>query len=114
EMRSRFEHELKDLGGSQMSVSLLTGSEVIESYRVNDFEFMQVQDFDSDNPEFEVAHLPTQKTFTVYHKGVVETGRESVNLGWRNSVYPWANAFPTREGAAADAVRRLLKAQSAE
>ncbi|MEG4010499.1 ASCH domain-containing protein, partial [Microcoleus sp. Pol11C1] len=26
EMRSRFEHELKDLGGSQMSVSLLTGS----------------------------------------------------------------------------------------
>lgn len=111
EMRSRFEEELKILGGSQMSVSLLTGSEVIESYRVADFNFVQVEDFDSDNPEYDVTHLPLQKSFKVYKK-LQEPGYPTNLSGWTNTAFPYTPGFTRRESAAADAVRRSLKAQN--
>jgi len=113
EMRSRFEEELKSLGGSQMCVSLLAGSAIMESYQIKDFDFVQVEDFDSDNPEFEVLHKPLQFRSKVWKK-VPTSAYEVPNYvaSWQNSVYPYGK-FTTREAAAADAVYRLLKAQSA-
>lgn len=111
EMRSRFEEELKILGGSQMSVLLLAGSEIVESYRVNDFQFTQVEDFDTENPEYEVTHLPSQKPFKVY-KRLAIPGYPPNLSGWTNTVYPYTPGFTKREAAAADAMQRLLKAQN--
>lgn len=108
EMRSRFEEELKILGGSQMSVSFLTGSEVVESYKVNDFEFVQIEDFDAESPEYEVTHLPSQKSFRIYKK-LAEAGYPPELNRWTNTLYPYTPGFTKREAAAADAVRRLLK-----
>ena len=110
EMRSRFEEELKILGGSQMSASLLIGSEVIESHRVNDFEFTQIEGFDTENPEYEVVHLPSNNPFRVYKRLIASPEF----TGWTNTVYPYTPGFAKREAAAADAVRRLLKAGQAE
>lgn len=107
EMRSRFEEEVKILGGSQMSVSLLTGSEVVESYRVADFEFLHIADFDVKISEYEVTHLPTQLKLKVWQR--VET--PPLANAWYNSMPhkpDSSNHFPKREAAAVDAVRRLL------
>ena len=112
EMRSRFEQELEILGGSQMSVSLLIGSEVIESYRVSDFGFTQIEDFDDANPEYQVTHLPSQKSFKVY-KNLGLEGYPTNLSGWTNTLYPYTPGFTQRVAAAADAIRRLSKAQNA-
>lgn len=112
EMRTRFESELEKFGGVRMSISLLLGSQIIESYRVTDFEFLHITDYDSDNPEYEVLHLPSQLKFRVWQKMATGTPQGNVDLGWTNSVYPYNNRFAKHEAAAADAVRRLLKAQN--
>lgn len=112
EMRSRFEEELKILGGSQVSVKLLTGSEVVESYSVRDFEFTQIKDADAINPEYQVTHLPSQKTFKVY-KNLGLEGYPIGMSGWTNTLYPYTPGFTQRVAAAADAIRRSLKAQNA-
>lgn len=114
EMRSRFQEELKLLGGDCMSIALVTGglvtgtAEILEEFCVNDFTFIPTEDFDPAKPEYEVTHptLPGQ-IFTVWKKSL-----PGQNLAtWRNSVYPYDNSCPNREGAVADAVRRSLKAQ---
>jgi len=111
-IRQRFEEELEELDDSKMSVTLLKGSELIESHRVANFEFVQVEDFDSANPEFQVNHLPWQLNFKVY-RDIQSADDNAVVPSWRNSVYPYSQ-FSTRESAAVDAARRLHKAQSAE
>ncbi|MEZ2278083.1 MAG: ASCH domain-containing protein [Microcoleus sp.] len=106
EMRSRFEEELKIFGGSQMSVSLLSGSQTVESYKVNDFKFEKIEDFDFDNPEYRVTHCPSQLKFSVWSRAAISP----LPATWVNdaSEITPGSGYSKREAAAVDAVRRLL------
>ncbi|MEZ2241750.1 hypothetical protein [Microcoleus sp.] len=106
EMRSRFEEELKIFGGSQMSVSLLSGSQTVESYKVNDFKFEKIEDFDFDNPEYRVTHCPSQLKFSVWSRVAISP----LPATWVNDVSEITpgSGYSKREAAAVDAVRRLL------
>lgn len=109
EVLSRFEEKLAEIGSTgTTSVSLMRGSEVVERYAVADFNFIEAQDFDAENPEYWVLHQPTQINFRVYRS--FASGGD-----WINSIYPYRpNLFTTKEAAAVDAVRRQLKAEKTE
>ncbi|MEG4484821.1 hypothetical protein [Microcoleus sp. D2_18a_B4] len=109
EVLSRFEEELVEFGDAgKTSVSLMRGSEVVERYAVADFDFVEAQDFDAENPEYFVLHRPTKTNFRVYRS--LASG-----LDWINSIYPYRpNLFNTKEAAAVDGVRRKLKAEKAK
>ena len=107
EVLARFEEELAEFGDARKtSVSLMRGSEVVERYAVADFNFIEAQDFDSDNPEYFVLHRPTRINLRVYRS--ITSGAK-----WVNSIYPHS-PLDTKEAAAVDGVRRKLKAEKAE
>lgn len=107
EVLARFEEELAEFGDAgKTSVSLMRGSEVVERYAVADFNFIEAQDFDSDNPEYFVLHRPTQINLRVYRS--ITSGAK-----WVNSICPHS-PLDTKEAAAVDGVRRKLKAEKAE
>lgn len=107
EMRSFFATELKTFGSEgRVTMCLMLGQEIVEGYNVKLFNFVPAQDFDEQTPEYFVLHRPTQTNFRVYQR------LQATELShWTNSVYSYSNRFSTREAAAVDAVRRLLKAQ---
>jgi hypothetical protein len=108
EMQSRFEIEMENFGSEGRTViRLMCGSEKVEEYAVSDFQFIESQNFDAENPRYFVLHRPTTKTFNVYLSLV----RDSESA-WFNSIYPY-NGLSSKEAAAADAVWRILKAEQA-
>jgi hypothetical protein len=106
EMRSRLDTELKTFGKEgRRVITLMSGGRFVERYSDSYFKFVPAQDFDEENPEYSVLHLPTNTNFRVYLPLVRDP-----ESGWLNSIYPYSGAS-TKEAAAVDAVRRLLKAK---